>query len=98
MPHAKTSTTSRPSRRGVLFGGAAAGLGAIAALGIDSLTSTAAPAGASEPLHCHTMIPFYGAHQAGITTEPQTHATYIALNLRDALDCESLGPPAALTQ
>ncbi|MFB4414257.1 Dyp-type peroxidase domain-containing protein, partial [Pantoea sp. ANP04] len=37
------------------------------------------------------MIPFYGAHQAGITTEPQTHATYIALNLRDALDCESLG-------
>ncbi|MHA6966794.1 Dyp-type peroxidase [Glutamicibacter bergerei] len=91
MPHAKTSTTSRPSRRGVLFGGAAAGLGAIAALGIDSLTSTAAPAGASEPLHGHTMIPFYGAHQAGITTEPQTHATYIALNLRDALDCESLG-------
>ncbi|MGV2952797.1 Dyp-type peroxidase [Arthrobacter sp. JUb115] len=91
MPYAKTSTTTRPSRRGVLFGGAAAGLGAIAALGVDSLTSTAAPAGASEPLHGYSMIPFYGAHQAGITTEPQTHATYIALNLRDALDRESLG-------
>lgn len=91
MPYAKTSTTARPSRRGVLFGGAAAGLGAIAALGVDSLTSTAAPAGASEPLHGHSMIPFYGPHQAGITTEPQTHATYIALNLRDALDRESLG-------
>jgi len=91
MPHTKTSTTTRPSRRGVLFGGAAASLGAIAALGIDSLTSTAAPAGASEPPHGHTTIPFYGAHQAGITTEPQAHATYIALSLRHALDRASLG-------
>ncbi|MFJ2619436.1 Dyp-type peroxidase [Glutamicibacter sp. NPDC087344] len=81
---------TRPSRRGVLFGSAAAGLGAIAALGIESLTSSTAPAGASEPLHGQDIIPFYGEHQAGISTSPQAHATYIALTLREGLDRASL--------
>ncbi|MGP9785247.1 Dyp-type peroxidase [Glutamicibacter sp. 287] len=90
MSQTRASTTSRPSRRGILFGGAAAGLGAVAALGIESLTSAAAPAGASQPLFGHDVIPFYGAHQAGITTEPQAHATYIALDLRQGLDRTSL--------
>lgn len=86
MLREKASTQRGPSRRGVLFGGAAAGLGAITALGIDSLTSTTTPAKAADRLHGNTVIPFYGAHQAGITTEPQAHATYIALNLREDLD------------
>ncbi|MGO3269977.1 MULTISPECIES: Dyp-type peroxidase [Actinomycetes] len=86
MPHEKTPFQSGPSRRGVLFGGAAAGLGAIAALGIESLTSTTAPAEAANQLHGNTVIPFYGPHQAGIATKPQAHATYIALTLRENLD------------
>ncbi|MGV2855155.1 Dyp-type peroxidase [Glutamicibacter sp. AGC13] len=90
MPHVDAPAKQGPSRRGILFGGAAVGLGAIAALGIDSLSSAAAPAGGSEPLHGQAVIPFYGAHQAGITTEPQAHASYVALDLRDGLDHESL--------
>ncbi|MEG2578086.1 MAG: peroxidase, partial [Glutamicibacter sp.] len=90
MPHVDAPAKQGPSRRGILFGGAAAGLGAIVALGIDSLSSAAAPAGGSEPLHGQAVIPFYGSHQAGITTEPQAHASYVALNLRDGLDHESL--------
>ncbi len=90
MPQEKTTTQRRPSRRGVLFGGAAAGLGAIAALGVESLTSTTTPAEAADPLHGNTVIPFYGAHQAGIATAPQAHATYIALTLREDLDSAAL--------
>lgn len=76
----------RPSRRGLLFAGAATGLGAIAALGIDSLAQSASPAGASEPLHGPETVPFYGEHQAGITTEPQAYATYVGLSLREEAD------------
>jgi len=76
----------RPSRRGLLFAGAATGLGAIAALGIDSLAQSASPAGASEPLHGPETVPFYGEHQAGITTEPQAYASYVGLSLREEVD------------
>lgn len=85
-----TPTKSGVSRRGILFGGTAAGLGAVAALGIESLTSAATPPGASQQLHGQDVIPFYGDRQAGITTEPQAHATYIALDLRDDIDRTSV--------
>ena len=76
-------------RRRLLFGGAAAGLGAVAAAGAQWVGSSVG----SEPDLVRTgldeagangsrTIPFYGAHQAGIATEPQSHAVFVALDLR----------------
>lgn len=86
----------RPSRRQLLFGGAAAGFGAAAAIGADQLLRVAdAPAQAesAEPeglIPGADVVPFHGAHQAGIATPPQAHATLIALDLRDGVDREAL--------
>jgi len=86
----RSGTAMRPSRRGLLIAGAASGLGAVAALGIESLADSASPPGASEPLHGQETIPFYGSHQAGIATAPQAYAAYIALTLRDEVDRDSV--------
>ncbi|MBO0908669.1 Dyp-type peroxidase [Arthrobacter sunyaminii] len=75
-------------RRRLLFGGAAAGLGAVAAAGAQ----WAGNSSSSEPDLVRTgldeggangaqTVPFYGRHQAGIATEPQTHASFVALDL-----------------
>ncbi|KUM31036.1 peroxidase [Arthrobacter sp. EpRS66] len=90
MGSERSGTATRPSRRGLLIAGAASGLGAVAALGIESLADSDSPAGASEPLHGQETIPFYGSHQAGITTAPQAYAAYIALTLRDEVDRDSV--------
>lgn len=85
----------RLSRRHLLLGGAAAGIGAAGAIGIDlagragqasgQATGSAAPAAAGGD-----TVPFYGAHQAGIETVPQSHVTYLALDLADAVDAAAL--------
>lgn len=36
------------------------------------------------------VVPFYGTHQAGISTPPQAHVTLVALDLRDGIDRDAL--------
>jgi dye decolorizing peroxidase len=69
-------------RRHLLFGGAAAGLGALAAAGAQLASSGAAtnPAQAVEANGSET-VPFYGPRQAGIDTGAQAHGVFIALDL-----------------
>lgn len=76
------------SRRGLLFGGAVAGVGAIAAIGADyALQHPAIPDAAPvDALHGTDTVPFYGAHQAGIDTSPQAHSTFVALDLLADVD------------
>lgn len=96
MPHADQNHTPdgpRLSRRRLLFGGAVAGLGAAAAVGTDLVLNR--PAGSSEAdttpsLNGSETVPFYGAHQAGIETVPQAHATFIGIDLNDDVDREAL--------
>ncbi|MGO3886442.1 MAG: Dyp-type peroxidase, partial [Mycetocola sp.] len=88
------------SRRRLLFGGAAAGLGAAVALGTEqavrAVTQSASDDGSekdSEPaeaLHGGDTIPFYGAHQAGVSTAPQSNAQFLALTLNDDVDRAAL--------
>lgn len=85
-----TESTSRPTRRQLLFGGAAAGAGALVALGAERL-STPAPAPAAGPvLHGRAVVPFHGAHQAGIATDAPAHATLVALSLHPQTDRERM--------
>lgn len=91
------SGRSGVSRRGLLFGGAVAGLGAAAAVGADVLLNRPQPGTATErggeampALHGSDTVPFYGTHQAGIATTPQAHATFIALDLRAEIDRSAL--------
>lgn len=83
-----------PTRRQLLFGGAVAGLGAVAAIGADTLTrrdDRSAPTDeASQALHGSRTVPFYGAHQAGVETPPQAHVTLVALDLRPEVDRDGL--------
>lgn len=75
-------------RRGLLFGGAAAGLGALAAAGAHLAGAGSlqpenpAPAGAVETGHGSGVVPFHGDRQAGITTAAQAHGVFVALDLR----------------
>ena len=80
-----------PSRRGFLLGGAVAGAGAVAAIGIDAAVSAGATdAVASTPLNGDVIVPFHGAHQAGIDTDAQAHVSLVALDLRADTDREGL--------
>lgn len=92
---------ARATRRQFLLGGAVAGVGAVAAIGLDAMlrrpTDPAAAGGeggddgkdgasGAVRLHGGDTVPFYGAHQAGIATAPQAHATLVALDLREGVD------------
>lgn len=81
----------RISRRGLLFGGAVAGVGAAAAIGVDVLTrASASPAAVPTEVPdadpAAETVPFFGEHQAGIDTVPQAHTTFVALDLRPEVD------------
>lgn len=83
---------SGSTRRQFLLGGTVAGVGAAAAIGIDlaltpSITTIASP---SAPLNGDEIVPFHGAHQAGIDTDAQAHGTFIALDLHDDVDRDQL--------
>ncbi len=83
------SAGRRLSRRHLLLGGAAAGIGAAGAVGIDLATKSSAPA-VADPLNGTVAVPFYGVHQAGIDTVPQSNATLIALDLVPGTDALAL--------
>lgn len=92
-----TPERARATRRQFLLGGAVAGVGAAAAIGIDSALrgASSAQAAAAAPalptLHGAETVPFFGPHQAGITTEPQAHAAFVGLDLHTDADRASLG-------
>ncbi|WP_110589617.1 Dyp-type peroxidase [Microbacterium suaedae] len=90
---ARRRSAGGPSRRQFLLGGAVAGVGAAAAVGIDAALRMRddAPASAGDPgADPGQPVAFYGAHQAGIATEPQAHAAFVALDLRDGVGKEEL--------
>ena len=89
---------AKATRRQFLLGGAVAGVGAAAVIGLDSILNrpdtpaTATPAAPEiATIHGGETVPFYGRHQAGIATTPQAHATLIALDLREGSDRGALG-------
>jgi len=73
-------------RRQLLFGGAAAGLGAVAALGIERAVTRPDPQPAAEPVHGGETVPFHGAHQAFLTIAPQAVCALVALDLAASVD------------
>ncbi|MGA8787736.1 MAG: Dyp-type peroxidase [Paenarthrobacter sp.] len=83
----RTEDPDRPEagvrRRHLLFGGAAAGVGALAAVGaqLAGQPQTVAPAAASDANGSET-VPFHGARQAGVGTDAQAYGVFIALDLR----------------
>lgn len=87
------SGRARSTRRQFLLGGAVAGVGAAAAIGVDlalSAAGTAAPAVPSTPLNGDEIVPFHGIHQAGIDTDAQAHGTFVAIDLNDDVDAAAL--------
>lgn len=102
------SHPGRSTRRQFLLGGAAAGIGATAAIGagLASTRSHTSSDTTSTPVHGEVTIPFFGAHQAGIDTPAQSHAVFVALDLKNGVDRAALrrlmrtltGDAARLTQ
>lgn len=73
------------TRRQFLLGGAVAGVGAAAAIGLD-LAVGAAPSAPPAPVDEPDTIAFHGPHQAGIETRAPAHATFVALDLHESTD------------
>jgi len=86
------SDRSGSTRRQFLLGGAVAGVGAVAAIGVDyALNRQDADATTpSVPMNGEETVPFFGAHQAGIDTAAQAHGLFLALDLLDTTDREGL--------
>ncbi|MFG1608075.1 Dyp-type peroxidase [Actinoplanes sp. NPDC049265] len=70
------------TRRGLLAGGAAAGL---AASLVPGSPASAAP-GTGE-----AVVPFHGSRQAGVTQDPPAHAAFVAFTLAAGTDKRGLG-------
>ncbi|MET7949484.1 Dyp-type peroxidase [Micromonospora sp. NPDC005324] len=87
------------SRRGLLTGGALAAGGALAggaAIAATRVGRTGPPsATAADTTPVATVgglvEPFHGARQAGVATEPQAHASFVALTVRAGVDRAALG-------
>jgi dye decolorizing peroxidase len=93
QPEPSAQPGRRLSRRHLLLGGAAAGIGAAGAMGVD-LVARAGIGGSpapTVPLFTGTeAVPFFGVHQAGVDTEPQARVTFVALNLLAEVDRAAL--------
>lgn len=80
------------SRRRLLLGGAAVAGGATLA---GALTACAAadpePVPSTAALHGGDAIAFRGIHQAGVTTPPQAHTWFVALDLLEGVARDDLG-------
>lgn len=80
------------TRRQFLLGGAVAGVGAVAAVGVDlalnSQENGAKPV--STPMNGEQTVPFFGAHQAGVDTAAQAHGVFLGLDLREDVDRDGL--------
>ncbi|HQG09701.1 MAG TPA: Dyp-type peroxidase, partial [Dermatophilaceae bacterium] len=99
---AAEASSAAPSRRSflgvgaALAGGAGAGfvgygLGNSQTGGAPSAAAAASSDGAApDTPWAGSVIPFIGAHQAGISTPPQAHATFVALNLTPGVGQDGL--------
>jgi dye decolorizing peroxidase len=83
------------SRRGLLTGGALAAGGALA--GAAAVTATRSDTPAVRPVdpvpvaQVGTAVePFHGLRQAGVATEPQAHASFVAFTLKPGTDRAAL--------
>ena len=80
------------SRRRMLLGGAVASVGVAALTACtarDEETAAEAAQAARLRIGSDTLL-FHGAHQTGVTAEPQAHATLVALNLRESADRDAI--------
>lgn len=78
------------------FGLAAASSGSASSGSTSGTSAAGAAPGAATPTgsaqtHGSDTVPFYGVHQAGITTPAQAHATFLALDLRPGVDRAGVG-------
>ncbi|MEU2041949.1 Dyp-type peroxidase [Nocardia niwae] len=102
MAERNESRPARINRRRLLGGGAAAA--GVAGIGIGATARTARRQ--PDPSPWDATVPFYGPHQAGIDTVPQTHAAFVAFDLKPGAGREDLvgllriwtGDAARLTQ
>ena len=86
-PGSPARTGGGAARRTVLGGGVVAGAGAVGAVAGAAVARTGA--GASAPAAQPTgkeTVPAHGAHQAGIETPPQAHASFSAFDLHRGTD------------
>src|SRR5699024_6402748 len=82
------------SRRRMLLGGAAAGVGAAAltacTAGLREDPEAAAEAADRARLAIGSdTVPFHGAHHAGVTAEPPAQMMLVALHLREEADSQA---------
>ncbi|PDP88204.1 peroxidase [Glycomyces fuscus] len=82
---------TRLSRRGLLLGGAAAGVGAAGGALAHRWAAEPAAAPGAPPLNGTLTVPFHGVRQAGVETPPQTHGTFVALDLEPEADADAIG-------
>ncbi|MDN5755568.1 MULTISPECIES: Dyp-type peroxidase [Micrococcaceae] len=80
---------ARLSRRNILLGSAAMGVGGIASAGAAVLTKPPEARG-SQDLNGTKVIAFHGAHQAGIAITPQSHSSFFSLDLKPGTGREEL--------
>lgn len=84
------------TRRGLLWGGIAAGAGAALVVGADRALAAASDAGRQDGLdeaagaNGRGVIPFYGEHQAGVEMIPQSHQSLMAFRLLPETDRDAL--------
>ncbi|MFI7542050.1 Dyp-type peroxidase [Actinoplanes sp. NPDC049599] len=82
------------SRRRLLAGGVAAGLGAVAGAGVAVAADRDPPLPAAAPAPPDTgtaTVPFHGPRQAGVSEDPPAHAAFVALTLAAGTDRRALG-------
>jgi dye decolorizing peroxidase len=87
------SDRSGSTRRQFLLGGAVAGIGAAAAIGVDYALNRQDAGHAtvpSTPMNGAETVPFFGVHQAGIDTAAQAHGLFLAFDLLDSTDREGI--------
>ncbi|WP_341976448.1 Dyp-type peroxidase [Microbacterium sp. LWO13-1.2] len=83
----------RSTRRQFLLGGAVAGIGAAAAIGVDfalNRPDTNEGTAPSAPMNGDEKVPFFGPHQAGVDTAAQAHGVFVGLDLHEGVDAASL--------
>ena len=79
------------SRRGLLTGGAVAGLGAVAGTVALTRGDAPVPVAATAPLDTGTAtVAFHGPRQAGVAQDPPAHAAFVAFTLAAGTDRRAL--------
>lgn len=86
--HQKTDDSTRVSRRDFLLtAGVATGALAVGAVGVTTAVHNDTAGPAASPGET-AVVPFYGAHQAGIDTPPQSYGTFLGWTLKTGTDRE----------